>query len=170
MALLQAFTDDSAAQSGDRRLFLAGYLHRADAWVSFSQAWEAELKAWPPIEYLKASEANFLKGEFDYKKEWDEAKRNAKLANLAAIIQHYQPMSFEFSLNRQIYEDELKPISPFGLGRPHFQMCFAVVSGITRYSAQEGITWPIQFIFDEQQGCGRGYRAIFLGDEESPSD
>ena len=43
-------------------------------------------------------------------------------------------------------------MSPYGFGRPHFQMCFAVVAGIARYAAQEGISTPIEFIFDEQQG------------------
>ena len=55
MDLLQAFTDDSAAQAGDKRLYLAGYLHRADVWASFSKDWHKELKAWPAIEYLKAN-------------------------------------------------------------------------------------------------------------------
>ena len=88
MAFLRAFTDDSAAQRGDRRLFLAGYLHRADVWASFSDHWHAELKSWPAIEYFKASEANNLSGQFDYKKGWDEVKRNAKTGMLAAIIRH----------------------------------------------------------------------------------
>jgi hypothetical protein len=161
LAFLRAFTDDSAAQSGDRRLFLAGYLHRADAWASFSDDWHAELSAWPSIEYFKASEANALNGQFDYKKDWDEAKRNAKLGNLAAIISHYRPLSFEFSINRQVFEDELKPVSPYGLGRPHFQMCFAVVAGIAQYAAQEGISTPIEFIFDEQQGVDTDIALFF---------
>jgi hypothetical protein len=161
LAFLQAFTDDSAAQSGDRRLFLAGYLHRADAWASFSDHWRAELKAWPAIEYFKASEANNLSGQFDYKRDWDEAKRNAKVAKLAEIIRHYQPFSFEFSINRQVFEDELKPVSPYGFGRPHFQMCCAVVAGVARYAAQEGISTPIEFIFDEQQGVDADIQLFF---------
>jgi hypothetical protein len=161
LAFLQAFTDDSAAQRGDRRLFLAGYLHRADVWTSFSDHWRAELKAWPAIEYFKASEANHLTGQFDYKMGWDEAKRNAKIGNLAAIISHYQPFSFEFSINRKVFEDELKPVSPYGLGRPHFQMCFAVVAGIARYAAQERINVPIEFIFDEQEGVDADIALFF---------
>jgi hypothetical protein len=161
LAFLRAFTDDSAAQEGDRRLFLAGYLHRADVWAKFSDDWHAELKAWPAIEYFKASEANNLSGQFDYKKGWNEAKRNAKVGNLAAIISHYHPLSFEFSVNRKIFEDELKPRSPYGLGRPHFAMCFAVVAGIARYAAQEGINTPIEFIFDEQEGVDADIALFF---------
>jgi hypothetical protein len=161
LAFLQAFTDDSAAQTGDKRLFLAGYLHRADAWASFSDSWNAELKAWPAIKYFKGSEANNLRGQFDYKQGWDEAKRNAKVSMLAKIISHYHPLSFQFSINRQIFEDELKPVAPYGFGRPHFQMCFAVVAGIAQYTAQEGITTHFEFIFDEQEGVDADIKLFF---------
>jgi hypothetical protein len=152
LAFLQAFSDDSAAQEGDRRLFLAGYLHRADTWAEFANHWDAELKAWPAIEYFKAAEAHNLSKQFDYKKGWNEQKRNAKVGNLVEIIRAFQPLSFEFSVNRQIFEDELKPVSPYGLKKPHFTMCFAVVAGIARYLAQEGVDTPVEFIFDEQEG------------------
>ncbi|MET3905886.1 hypothetical protein ABID59_000207 [Bradyrhizobium sp. S3.3.6] len=151
MAVLQAFADDSAAQTGDRRLFLTGYLHRTEVWTRFSEIWRAELRSWPAIEYFKASEANHLTGQFDHTR-WDEALRNAKVNKLAAIIDHFRPISFEFSLNRQVFEDELKPASPYGLGRPHFTLCFAVVAGLAQFAAQQGMNTPIEFIFDEQQG------------------
>jgi hypothetical protein len=149
--LLQAFTDDSAAQAGDKRLFLAGYLHRVDVWASFSKDWHEELKAWPAIEYLKAFEAHHLSGQFHHS-QWDEKMRDAKLAKLAAIIAHYQPLSYEFSINGRLFEDELKPVSPYGFGRLHFTMCFAVVSGVSRFTAESPVCALIQFVFDEQQG------------------
>lgn len=163
MAFLKAYVDDSAAQKGDRRLFLAGYLHRADVWAEFSDRWLAELRAWPAIEYFKASEAHNLSGQFDNKSGWDEQLRDAKISNLAQIISACQPCSFEFSVNRQIFEDELKPVSPFGLGKPHFTMCFGVVAGLANLAAQEGISTPIKFIFDEQQGVDMDI-ALFFAD------
>lgn len=160
LAFLQAFTDDSVAQTGDRRLFLAGYLHRADAWASFSNDWHAALRTDPAIDYFKAKEANNLDGQFDFRR-WDEELRDAKIALLASIIAKYQPFSFHFSINRQIFEDELKPVSPYGLRQPHFTMCFAVVAGVARYAAQEGITTPIEFIFDEQDGVDTDIALFF---------
>lgn len=151
MNLLQAFTDDSKAQAGDKRLFLAGYLHRADVWASFSKDWHQELKAWPAIEYLKASEAHNLSGQFHYSR-WDEKLRDAKVARLAAIISHYKPISYEVSANGQLFENELKPVSPYGFGRLHFTMCFTVVSTVSRYVAESPVRAPIRFVFDEQQG------------------
>jgi hypothetical protein len=65
------------------------------------------------------------------------------------VITSRCPLRFQY---RQVFEDELKPVSPYGFGRPHFQMCFAVVAGVARYAAQEGINTAIEFIFDEQEG------------------
>ena len=118
---------------------------------ALADVWHAELRSSPAIEYFKASEASHLKGQFDHKR-WDEALRDAKVGKLAAIINHFQPVSFEFSLNRQVFEDELKPGFPYGLGRPHFTMCFSVVAGLAQFAAQQGMTDPTQFILDEQQG------------------
>jgi hypothetical protein len=160
LTILQAFADDSAAQTGDRRLFLAGYLHRAEVWVRFSDVWHAELSSWPAIEYFKASEANHLTGQFDHKS-WDEALRNAKVSKLAAIVEHFRPVSFEFSLSCQVFEEELKPVSPYGLGRPHFTMCFSVVAGLAQFASQQGMTDPIEFIFDEQQGVDADVELFF---------
>lgn len=47
---------------------------------------------------------------------------------------------------------KLKPASPYGLGRPHFTMCFAVVAGLAQFAPQQSMNTPIEFIFDEQQG------------------
>lgn len=171
LAFLRAFIDDSAAQSGDRRLFMAGYLHRADVWADFSEAWHYELQAWPSIQYFKAKEANNLDGEFHYKKGWDEAKRNMKMSQLAAIIEHFSPFSFQFSVNRKLFEEELKPHSPYGFRQPHFQLSHVVVGGIARSAAQQGITEPIEFIFDEQDGVSSDV-AMFFEDmmQEMPED
>ena len=152
MAILRAFTDDSSAQAGDRRLFLAGYLHSAEAWAAFSTEWRTELNAWPAIKYFKAKEANRLSGQFDGAQGWDNTRRDVKVANLAAIIQRYQPLSYQFSINRQIFEEKLKPVSPYGFGRPHFQLCYAVVAGLAQYAASEKVTVPIDFVFDQQEG------------------
>lgn len=158
MAFLRAFTDDSAAQKGDRRLFYAGYLERADAWAKFSEAWDWELGQWPAIKYFKGTEANALDGEF---LGWDPAQRDAKVIKLAQIIGAFKPFSFHFSLNRKLFEEELKPVSPYGLGQPHLTACFAVVAGVTRTAAERGITTPIEFIFDQQDGIDESVRLLF---------
>jgi hypothetical protein len=153
LAFLRAFVDDSSAQRGDRRLFYAGYLHRADAWAEFSEAWDWELHQWPAIEHFKGSGSQF--------DGWDGPTRDAKIAKLAAIIREFKPFSFHFSLNRKLFEETLKPVSPYGLGQPHFAACFAVMSGVARHAAEIGITTPVDFIFDQQDGVDETVRLLF---------
>lgn len=160
MAFLRAFIDDSVAQKGDKRLFLAGYLHRADAWAHFSEVWENELRSWPAIEYFKGKEAHNLDGQFD-RKRWDHPKRDAKIAKLAEIIRVFRPISFHFSLNRKLFEEVLKPVSPRGLSQPHFVVCFHVVAGLAQYAARCGINRQIEFIFDEQDGVSADIQLFF---------
>jgi hypothetical protein len=158
LAFLRAFIDDSAAQKGDKRLFYAGYLHRADAWAEFSEVWDRELAAWPRIDYFKGTEANILSGQFQG---WERDKRNAKVKKLAQIIRAFKAFPFHFSLNRKLFEEILKPVSPYGLAQPHFTACFHVMSGVVRYAASQGITTPIEFIFDQQDGVDETVRLFF---------
>lgn len=153
MAFLRAFIDDSVAQKGDKRLFYAGYLHRADAWAEFSEVWDWELHQWPAIEYFKGSG-----DQFDG---WDAHLRDAKIAKLAQIIHAFEPFSFHFSLNRKLFEETLKPVSPYGLAHPYFSACFVVISGVARHAASQGFTTPIEFIFDQQDGVDENVGLFF---------
>jgi hypothetical protein len=145
--------DDSVAQKGDKRLFYAGYLHRADVWAEFSEAWDWELHQWPAIEHYKGSG-----DQFDG---WDPNLRDAKIAQLAQVIHAFEPYSFHFSLNRRLFEEAVKPVAPHGFGRPHYQACFAVMAGVARQASEGGITTPIEFIFDQQDGVDDDVRFFF---------
>jgi hypothetical protein len=149
LAFLRAYTDDSASEIGDRRLFFAGFVHRAEEWALFAESWDAELKCAPAIEYLKMSEAQNLKKQF---KNWSRAQCDAKLLALARTILHFRPVSFQFSIDRQKFDRIVKPVSPRGLGSAHFCCCLGIMSGLARYAAGIGGNAPIEFVFDEQDG------------------
>jgi hypothetical protein len=134
------FIDDSASDTGDRRLFLAGYLNRTDRWALFSEAWREELKAAPSIAYLKMSEANAFVGQFTG---WTTDDRDEKLRGLIRVIKHFEPMSFEFSVSREEYYREVKPAAPRGIGNPHFACCLQVVFGLAQYVDSEKVTVPM---------------------------
>lgn len=158
MVFLRAFTDDSASEKGDLRLFMAGYLNRAEKWALFSEAWDEELRASPSIEYLKMSEAQHLKDQF---KGWSSPQRDEKLRGLARVIRHFKPVSFEFSIDREEFYRVVKPVSPRGLGNPHFTACMAIVWNVARFSAQQGGNIPIEFIFDKQDGVDEDFNLVF---------
>ena len=149
VAFLRAFTDDSASEIGDRRLFFAGFVHRAEQWALFAEAWDKELKTEPSIRYLKTSEAQNLKGQF---LGWRRELCEAKLLALANVIHRYRPISFQFSIDRQKFDAILKPVSPRGLASAHFNCYFGIISGVTRFAASLGGNIPIEFIFDKQDG------------------
>lgn len=146
---LRAFTDDSGSDVGDRRLYMAGYLNRAEKWTLFSKAWGEECHATPSIAYLKMSEAQSLGGQF---RGWSKEARDEKLRGLARVIRHFEPMSFEFSINREEFDRVVAPASPRGLKSSHLIGCFAIVSGVARCIAEQGGEIPIEFVFDRQDG------------------
>lgn len=149
VAFLRAFTDDSASEIGDRRLFFAGFVHRAEQWALFAEAWDAELKTRPAIKYLKMAEAQNLKKQF---RGWDADVRDAKLLSLAHVIAKFRPISFQFSIDRSKFDELYKPHAPRGLASPHFTCCLGVMSGLARFAKERGGNVPIEFIFDEQDG------------------
>lgn len=156
--VLQAFIDDSSSEKGDKRLFMAGYLNRSDKWALFTKAWDEELKTAPSIAYLRMVEANGLRGQFGG---WGADARNKKLRSLARVINHFQPLSFQFTINRGEFFRVLKPVSPRGLGNPHFTCSFSVIAGVARYVAGERVKVPIEFIFDEQEGVDTDLIILF---------
>jgi hypothetical protein len=152
LVFLRAFIDDSGSEKGDRRLFLAGYLNRTDRWVLFADAWKEELKAAPSIEYLHTVEAGNFRGQFSRECGWDEKKREEKLRGLARVIRHFEPVSFQMSIDRSHFYKVLKPVSPRGLANPYFTSCSALVAKLAQAMAKSRAKGKIEFIFDEQDG------------------
>lgn len=149
LAFLQAYTDDSVAETGERRLFLAGYLNRADAWELFSEAWDEELQRSPKIEYFKMREARALRDQFHG---FSGEQRDEKIRQLARIIAHFKPISFEFSVGLDPFSEFMTDDVPHGLSDPRFSSAFAVISMLTGFVAESGYKLPIDFIFDEMEG------------------
>ena len=132
LAFLQAFIDDSASEIGDRRLFMAGYVNHAETSVSFADAWAEELKAKPSIKYLKMVEATNLRRIQGMEKD----SRDEKIRKLAQTICNFGSiLSFDFSINRKTYYEDVRPVAPRGLGNPYFPCSFSVISGVSRFSS-----------------------------------
>ena len=150
---LQSVTDDSLAQTGDRRLFLAGYLNHARKWALFKDAWAEALKDPPAISYLKMVEAQNLRGEF---RGWSREKRDAKLTSMARVIRHFDPISYQVSVSTLEFSELVRPYAPYGLKTPYFPCIFLAVSTVAQMASKGGLQYrtddSIDFIFDEQNG------------------
>lgn len=166
LVFLQAFVDESACDSGDKRLFMAGYLQRADVWAEFAVHWEAALHESPRIEFLHMVEANNLRGEFAG---WSERKRDSKLLKLASVIRKFDFVSFEFSIPQKAYFDTLTPVSPRGLN-PHFSCVLLTIFSVGRMLNENKVDMPVEFIFDRKDGTEQDIDLFYEFCVESLSD
>jgi hypothetical protein len=142
--MLQAYIDDSASELGDKRLFLAGYVGSAPLWARFSDAWERELSAHPPIEYLHMVEAQNLRGQFEG---WSEADRDKKVLAMANIVPAHVIRSVQVSVSRSEYDRIIRPIAPYNLQNPYFIGVLFTLSRALHDTLEDAPT--IDFIFDE---------------------
>ena len=144
MSIVQAVIDDSASESGDKRLFLAGYVNRAEKWGLFADAWEDELISGKAIGYLHMVEAAALRGQF---RGWTKAQRDEKLRGLMRVARHFSPFSFHFSVSRATYWNTVTPVAPRGLS-PHFVCSFGMIAQLARHVATIDSKARVEFIFD----------------------
>ena len=147
--MLIAFIDDSAAQTGDKRLVLAGYLSRDDIWFAFEQAWSAELARAPALSHLHMVEAANFRGPF---KNWTSEERDRKMLALAGIIRDFNLFSFECSLSLVEHQELFAAVAPYGLAKPFSTCAHGAASILARYVRDFGSREPIHFVFDTQQG------------------
>lgn len=140
---------------------MAGYLNRTEHWALFVDAWAEELRAQPSIEYLKMAEAQNLRDQFDWRKGWTEEKRNGKLRSLARVIRHFDPLSFQMSMDREHFYRVLEQVSPRGLANPYFPCCSATIASLANFSSGSKLKSKIEFIFDEQDGVSSDIDMFF---------
>ena len=160
MTSLQAYTDESAAQTGSKRLFFCGYISTSENWVDFCVAWNAVLDQDSRIEYLHMVEAQNLRGQF---KNWTQNQRDKKIDQLANVIEKFNLLSFEFSVDSQRYYEKANGKAPRGLAVPNFIATFHTIAGIARHITEDiGFSGPIDFIFDEQCGVSDDIDLFFL--------
>ncbi len=148
---LQAFVDDSRSDIDGRNLVLAGYVHAAENWVRFSDDWKTVLNTPPAIRYFRMAEAQNLSGEF---KDWTETDRDRKIENLSKIIYEYNPWSFECWVSQKAFDRILRPVAPYDLKNPYMVCFYGTIVTLARYHARQGISLPVDFVFDEQGGLG----------------
>lgn len=152
LAMLQAFVDDSASTTGDRRLVMAALVHSAEDWEAFSDAWDAELKREPAIDYFHMVEAQNRRGQFQG---WSEAKRTRKVFALAEVIKEFGPLSVDSFISLRDHKAILKPHAPFGLSSPYYPTVFVLACGVARACQMLGAEVPCDFVFDRQDNVSK---------------
>jgi hypothetical protein len=97
-------------------------------------------------------EAGNLRGQFARQRGWNDEKRAEKLHGLARVIRHFEPVSFQMSIDRSHFYKVLEPVSPRGFANPYFTSCSALVAKLAQEGEKTGSRGQIEFIFDNQDG------------------
>lgn len=152
--MLEAYFDDSASDSRpDKRIVLAGYMQSAEAWGALAQDWKDELARSPALTSLHMTTC--FQG-------WSEQAREAKLDKFVAILEKYKPLSIECSISRAAYTDTMRNRAPYDLRHVYFSCFVGVMYGVARTVAEEGLSGPVELIFDEQGDAGTGAALWYL--------
>lgn len=102
---LQAFVDDSGSEPQSPVMVLAGHISSTARWLSFADEWREALLKPPGLAYFKASEAMGRGGEFSARKGWDDDARNARVIELADIVQRFATASISVQLMRSDWQE-----------------------------------------------------------------
>ena len=158
---IQAYIDDSRSDTGDQRLVLAGFINTAEKWARFSDAWYAELRRAPSIEYFKMVEAAGLRGEFGG---WTMEDRDNKVADLARIIRHWEPATVHSSVSQRQVREIIHPVAPYGLRDAYAYAFEALLIPTAIHQVQHRkdlMQVPIDFVFDNQEGMGQRAKELY---------
>src|SRR5271166_3973486 len=85
VSAMRAFVDDSGSGGDSPWYVLAGYVGTVEAWDRFDTSWQAVLDGPPKLEYFKASEAESLRPNGQWRGITKE-ERNARIAALIKVI------------------------------------------------------------------------------------
>ena len=144
---VQIYVDDSGGQGQPSPAVLAGVLASTDEWIGFADDWRAALTADPPIRRFKMGEAAGRNGAFGG---MSEEQRDGKLAHLAAVIRHHQPMSvFRATIDLDAFARTVAPLTTPPLSHPYFHLFYAMVWRVATQLALCNHTERFAIVFDE---------------------
>jgi hypothetical protein len=149
--MFKAYFDDSGSEEGGKTLLLAGCVQKYSVWANFSLGWEAGLAQSPSIKYFHMREARKLEGEFSG---WKAKDRDAKIRHLAEIAASYDPWTITAWISRAEHDAILKPIAPFMIRQPYMDLFYAVILKLAQWHHVDGVTLPVDYVFDEQGVIG----------------
>ena len=158
LLMLTVFMDDSGSDLKPPFCVIAGYVSDPESWKRFSDDWQCELAANPPIRYLKMREAESLRGEFWG---WDSVARERKLLRLAAIIKKHVIGGLGSFVSNRAYGSIVKGYLPSTIDHPYW-LCFQrIVLDAALVYGQHADGGKVDFVFDGQ-GIGYERRATMM--------
>jgi hypothetical protein len=157
--MLRAFIDDSGSGANSTWYVLAGYLGTPEGWDSFDPQWAEALKAHPRISYFKASEAESLRLDGQWAGVTKE-QRDKKIDLLIEVIARCARRAVCVRMRQSDYDDLVKGNIPTSWDRPYYFLFTIMVGAAINIEALDGMSEPVEFVFDSDQTHERGFRAM----------
>lgn len=127
LVLSQAFVDDSGSGGDSPYFVLSSLISTVEKWACFADEWQAALAQSPSIEYFKMSQAESLKDEFVG---FTTDERDQKLKRLTDLVDRYSDFRFSHLIDREEYDEILRPVLPKPYKNPYLWAFNAMISGI----------------------------------------
>lgn len=140
---VQVFVDESES---DRHFVMCGVVSDSPRWAGFSEEWQRCLRTSPSIRRFKMSEAAGLSGEFYG---WDPRERDAKLLQLARIINKYVEFVIYCGINVDAHKKTWRSTLSKPLNERYFWPFHITIMGVTFDLADLGWRERFEIVFDE---------------------
>jgi hypothetical protein len=146
---IQAYIDDSGGPEQGHGFVLAGFIAEAQAWLVFSNEWQACLDTAPAIPRFKMRDAASRRGVFAG---FSKSARDDKLRALARVINRHADSSIAVAMDLREFEETIgkdEDLSPI-LKEPYFWPYQIMTMAVCCELVDQGQTERFEIIFDEQ--------------------
>jgi len=154
--VMQAFIDDSGTDGTGPVCVLAGFVAPSGRWAEFADDWQCALSQEPSLDYFKMTEAAALRGQFAPRKGWTRRKRDDRVHELVTIICEYATVRISASLRHRTFNKYLRTLDVPGrllaTDHPYMVLLSNLVTHITVYGQDHGVSDVVEYILDEQDG------------------
>jgi Protein of unknown function (DUF3800) len=143
LAMLQCFIDDSG-HGTKPVLVLAGFVASVEAWLAFSDDWQAVLDQKPAFDYLRMREAWGCRYPV-----WSENERDRRLPLFREVIMKHALAGIQIAVPLEPYKRTVGQIP--GWKDSYQYALYLLMKDYRRHHAKLGLERDVTFIFDEQR-------------------
>lgn len=143
---LQVYCDESG--NNDPPVYvLAGVVGRPDDWLAFSEEWQRELDAEPPLPYFKMSDASRPTGVW---RSMTSEARGARLGRFASILHRHMLFSICVVVNHDDYKEEYRGYVAPEVDDPYIFLFDSLIVRTIEVCDRQNIDGKMDFIFDSR--------------------
>lgn len=172
--VLQAVFDESGNSPNQDTLVIGGLLASAEAWIRFTDQWDAALKRAPGAAFVKYTEITRGKGQFADDRGWNDSLRAERLSEFVKIIRDNAVCMMFASMRHADFERHVRSVPTAGyrsLLNDHPYALLAQQAAVPTIAllAKKGLTDKCDFYFDSLPGPDAVIQDIWPDIQAMPS-